>query len=168
MALQFDYTSKVAATYTGTAISGIGTPTFPVAATDTFTMTSGTSTGQADRMYAFSNTLSASGTTDLDLVATATDNLGTALGFARLKYLRVVAASTNTNNVVVSRPASNGVTLFSAASDAISVLPGGCFVWCAPGAGITVTASTADLITFTNSSSGSTVTYSVIVVGTSA
>jgi hypothetical protein len=81
----------------------------------------------------------------------------------------VTASSSNTNNVRVTRPASNGVPLFLAASDGIDILPGGCFLWAAPAATtVTVTAGTGDLINVANSSSGTSVTYSVVIIGTSA
>ena len=45
----------------------------------------------------------------------------------------------------------------------------GKFIWVAPDAtGIAVTASTGDLITVTNSSSGTAVTYDVVIIGASA
>jgi hypothetical protein len=88
---------------------------------------------------------------------------------ARIKAILVKAASGNTNNVNVSRPASNGVPLFLAASDGIAVLPGGAFLWVAPNAaGVAVTAGTGDLLTFTNSAGTASVTYDVVIVGASA
>lgn len=168
MALTTQITDRIVATYTGTAVTGYATPSFPVDATDTFSLSSGTASGSADKMYVATRTLSASGTEDLDLAGSLTDNLGTSLTIVKLKVLRVTAASTNTNNVQITRPASNGVPLFLAAGDGIPVLPGGMFQWVAPGAGVTVTASTGDLITVTNSSSGTSVTYTVTIIGTSA
>ena len=69
----------------------------------------------------------------------------------------------------VTRPASNGVPLFLAASDGLDVKPGGCFLWLAPDAtGVAVTAGTGDLINIANSSSGTSVTYDVVIIGASA
>lgn len=129
-------------------------------------LAAGTGDGQANCIWSDTVTLAASGTADLDFAASLTSTIsGATLTFTKIKLLLVSAAAANTNNVVVSRPASNGVVLFSAASDAVSVLPGGIFLLTAPAAGITVTAATGDLITFTNSSSGTGVTYDVIVIG---
>lgn len=129
---------------------------------------SGTATGQADRVFSDTRTLAASASEDLDLAGSLVGPLGTTVTFAKLKALVVVAAAGNTNAVRVTRPASNGVPLFLAASDGIDVLPGGTFMWVGPGAGVAVTASTGDLITIANSSSGTSVSYDVIIIGTSA
>ena len=129
----------------------------------------GTAADTADLIFHDERTLTASGTEDLDLAGSLSSAFGATLTFAELRLIVVYASTGNTNNVVVSRPASNGVPLFSAASDAIPVPPGGMFLWSCPADGkIAVTAGTGDLITITNSSSGTSVTYDVVIVGTSA
>lgn len=134
-----------------------------------YRFSSGVTAGKADKIWHDQVTLAASGTADLDLAAGLTDPFGASITFVKLKGILVKAATENTNNVLVSRPASNGVPLFAAASDAIPVLPGGLFLWVAPNlAGITVTPGTGDLITFTNSAGGTGVTYKVVLLGTSA
>lgn len=145
------------------------TPTAPLVYSSDISLATGTGAGLADMKWSDQRTLTASATEDLDLAGSLTGPLGTTLTFARLKALFVKAASTNTNNVVISRPAANGVPLFAAASDAISVLPGGWFGWVAPNAtGVVVTAGTGDLITLTNSAGGTSVVYDVIIIGASA
>lgn len=132
-------------------------------------LTSGTGSGQADLIFHDQRTLAASATEDLDLAGSLADAYGTTLTFARIKALLVIAAAANTNNVNVTRPASNGVPLFLAAGDGIPVRPGGAFAWFAPDAtAVAVTAGTGDLVTFTNSSSGTSVTYDVVIIGASA
>lgn len=133
------------------------------------TLTSGTGLGAADMVWSDTRTINASSNEDLDLAGSLTGPLGTTLTFARIKGLLVAAASGNTNNVRVTRPASNGVPLFLAASDGIDVKPGGCLLWFAPDAtGVAVTAGTGDLINIANSSSGTSVTYDVVIIGASA
>lgn len=134
-------------------------------------LTDGTGAGQADRVFVDTRTLAASGTEDLDLAGALTDAFGTAQVFARVKALLVVADDGNSNNVVVSRPASNGLAIFSAASDAVPVRPGGAFaLGCgvADATGYAVTGGTGDLITVTNGGAGTGVTYSIAIVGCSA
>jgi hypothetical protein len=131
-------------------------------------LTSGTGSGQADKLFTDTRTVTASGTDALDLAGSLTDAYGSTLTFVKIKFVLITAASTNTNNVRLNRPSSNGVPLFLAAGDGIDILPGGAFLWCAPGAGVTVTASTGDLLNCDNSSSGSSVTYDIIIGGTSA
>lgn len=129
-------------------------------------LTNGTGDGQGNNMWHDQRTLAASGTEDLDLsgvlVSTVT---GAALVFTKIKAILIAAAAANTNNVVVSRAASNGVVLFSATADAVSVLPGGLFMVTAPNAGVVVTAATGDLLTITNSAGTTGVTYDVIILG---
>jgi hypothetical protein len=147
----------------------LGTADLPVDVLANIALADGTGANQADRIFTDTRTLSASATEDLDLAGSLTDAYGATITLARVKAILVKAASGNTNNVNVSRPASNGVPLFLAASDGIAVLPGGAFLWVAPNAaGVAVTAGTGDLLTFTNSSSGTSVTYDVVIVGASA
>lgn len=133
--------------------------------TYTCALAPGTGDGQANMVWSDTVTLAASGTADIDFAASLTSSFGATLTFTKIKVLIVAAAAANTNNVLVSRPASNGLVLFSAAGDEVKVLPGGLFVLTAPAAGITVTAATGDLLTFTNSAGTTGVTYDVIAIG---
>lgn len=146
----------------------LGTPTFPFAFSAPLSLTNGTGASQVDRVWSDERTLAASGTEDIDLAGVLSDIYGAALSFAKIKAVFVKAAAGNTNDVVVSRPASNGVPLFAAAGDAVAVKPGGAFALFWPGAGVSVAAGTADLLTFTNSAAGSGVTFQVVILGTSA
>lgn len=141
----------------------------PVKATRSVRLATGTGNNQADKVFAATRTVTASSTDALDLAGILTDPFGVTLTIVKLKALLVRAAAGNTNNVRVNRPATNGVPLFLAASDGIDVLPGGLFLWVAPNAtGVTVTPATGDLINCDNSGSGTSVTYDVVIIGTSA
>lgn len=140
----------------------------PVELLKEISLGSGTGASQADRLFTDRRTLAASASENLDLAGVLSDAFGAALTFAKLKAIVIVAASANTNNVNVSREATNGVPVFLAAGDGIPVQPGGMFVWVAPGAGVTVTAGTGDLVTVANSGAGTSVTYDVYLLGTSA
>ncbi|WP_367128324.1 hypothetical protein [Saccharothrix sp. HUAS TT1] len=141
----------------------------PLSYAKSIPLLNGTGANQADKVFQDSNSIAASSTTSLDLAGGGlTDALNNSLTFVKLKAVIVYAEPTNTNNVVVTRPASNGVPLFSAAGDACPVLPGGTFVWVAPGAGVTVTAGTGDLLDLVNSGAGSAVDYDIVLLGTSA
>jgi hypothetical protein len=153
---------------TQTAAADLSSPCDPLEITKRYDLSSGTGSGQADRIFHDQRTLAASATEDLDLAAVLTDKFGAVLTFAKLKELYVYAASANTNNVNVTRPAANGVPVFLAAGDGTPVLPDGMFHWIAPGAGVAVTAGTGDLLTFTNSAGATAVTYDVVIIGTSA
>lgn len=141
------------------------------------TLADGTSAGQANRLFADTRTLAASATENLDLAGALTDAFGTAQVFAKVKAVAIQAAAANTNNVEVTRPPSTGFPLFfdssaeSAPEPGISLRPGMTFVVVAGEAdatGIAVTADTGDLITLTNSAGSTSVTYDIVVIGTSA
>lgn len=164
-------TTKLVTSVTSTLTDALdlSTVTDPLAYTLRTTLTSGTGANQADMLWHDTRTLSASATEDLDLAGVLVNGLGDTQTFARVKLIMVTAASANTNNVNVTRPAANGVPLFLAAGDGIAVRPGGAFLASAPDAtAYAVTAATGDLLTFTNSAGSTSVTYSVIIIGASA
>jgi hypothetical protein len=152
-----------------TRVLDLGTPAYPMSKSIEVALTSGTGAGQADLMFTDTRTVAASGTDALDLAGGLTDAYGQTLTFVEVRAVLVTALSTNTNNVRVNRPASNGVPLFLAAGDGIDVPPGGAFLWVAPPDGkVTVTAGTGDLLNIDNASSGTPVTYDVVILGVSA
>lgn len=132
-------------------------------------LANGTGANSADLAFHDQRTLAASGTEDLDLAGSLAGPFGASQVFAEVRAILVSAASANTNNVNVTRPASNGVPLFLAAGDGVPVPPGGVFAWSCPADGkVPVTAATGDLITITNSAGSTSVTYDVVIIGTSA
>jgi hypothetical protein len=147
----------------------LSTPVDAATLTAKVELANGTGANSADLLFHDQRTLAASGTEDLDLAGVLASPFGATLTFVELRAVLVKAASTNTNNVNVIRPASNGVPLFLAAGDGIPVGPGGAFAWTGPADGkVTVTAGTGDLLTLTNSAAGTPVTYDIFIVGTSA
>lgn len=132
-------------------------------------LASGTGANQADLMFADQRTLSASATENLDLAGGLTDAFGTTLTFAKIKAIMVRAAPGNTNDVVIGGAASNAfVGPFGGTTPTVAVKPGGFLLLFAPATGWTVTASTGDILKVANSSSGTSVTYDVVLIGTSA
>jgi len=131
---------------------------------------SGTGAGQADLVWGDTNTLAASANTDIDLAANLTGPIGGTVTFARVKMILVIAGAGNTNNVIIGNATSNGfVGPFGAATHTVSVRPGGMYMVAAPDAvGWTVTAGTGDLLRVANSGAGTTVDYSIMVIGASA
>lgn len=146
----------------------LSTPVDALSYSHLVNLTSGTADGSADMLWHDTRTLTASGTENLDLAGALVNAFGTTQTFAEVVAVGVFAAAANTNNVQVTRPASNGVPLFLAASDGIAVPPGGAFWWIAPNAGIAVTAGTGDILTVTNSAGSTSVTYDVVIIGRSA
>ena len=166
-------TANISASVSGTQSStlDLGTVSFPFSTTGSTAFSSGTGAGQVDRVFSDIRTLSASATEDLDLAGSLTDAFGATITMARIKAVYVLAAAGNTNNVQVTRPASNGVPWLLAAGDGIALRPGAFALWgsgSADATGVAVTAGTGDLITFTNSAGTTTVTYTVVILGCSA
>lgn len=168
MTLTTQITARVEAAHTSAL--DLATVSDPLDFIKRINLASGTGANQADRLWHDQRTLSASGTEDLDFAGVLSDAFGATLALARIKLLAVYAAAGNTNNVVVTQDASAGVpNIFTGASEGVSVRPGGLFLWVAPDAtAAAVTATTADLLTITNSSSGTSVTYDIVVIGASA
>lgn len=103
----------------------------------------------------------------LDLSGSLTDAFGNSITFTKVKAILIAAANTNVNDVVVGGAASNGfISPFGGATHQVNVKPGGLLLMVAPDAnGLAVTASTADQLKITNSSSGSAVVYDIIIIG---
>jgi hypothetical protein len=160
---------QITSTLTGTALEG-ATPVWALNQTWATPLTTGTGANNADKVYAAQITLGPSAGQDVDCAGVLTDPFGAALTFVKVKAVAVKAAATNTNNVNVSRPATNGVPWFLAVSDGFGMGPGEIFIRSAPGnAGLaTVTPATADIIRFDNSGAGTSVTFDLIIIGTSA
>lgn len=144
----------------------LGAGTFPLDVIASVAFEDGAGANQSDLLFSDRRTIAASGSENLDLAGVLSSAFGATLTFARIKAILVKAASGNTNNVNVTRPASNGVPLFLAASDGIAVQPGGAFLWVAPSAaGVVVTAGTGDILTVANSGGGTGVTYDIVILG---
>jgi hypothetical protein len=131
----------------------------------------GTGSGQADKVWADTRTLTASATEDIDLAGAAIlDAFGVAAVFARVKALFIQANPANTNNVLVGGVTNGWATLISpAATGVVTVRPGGGFAaWSGDATAFAVTAGTGDLLHIANSAGGTSVTYDIVVIGSSA
>jgi hypothetical protein len=115
-------------------------------------------------LFSDTRTLAASASEDLDLAGVLADALGATIAAAEVVAIYFAAASGNTNDVQVTRPASNGVPLFIAAGDGLALGPGD-FVLLTNRKGVGVTAATADLIHVANSAGTTGVTYDVVILG---
>lgn len=133
---------------------------------------SGVAAGQADLIFSDTRTLAASANEDLDLAGGLTGAFGLSLTFVKVKGILIAAASGNTNNVIVGGAASNAfVNWVGAATHTVVVRPGGFFML-GVGTGdlnaYGVTAVTGDLLRVANSGGTTSVTYDIVVFGTSA
>lgn len=161
-------TARIALNFNSELLSGLDFSTVkdPVSQAYSWVFGNGVGANQANQVWHDQRTLAASATEDLDFAGVLTNAFGATVTFAKIRAILIVAASGNTNNVNVTRPASNGLPLFLAASDGLAIAPGGAFMFIAPNlAGLAVTAGTGDLLTITNSAGSTSVTYDVFVIG---
>ncbi len=165
MALATALTAKIEATLTGAADHG--TPTAALDLEFAKSMASGTGSNQADKIFSDQRTINASGDETLDLT-NLTDVFGALLSFAKVKAILIKAATGNTNNVVVGNAANPFAGPLSAGTTTITLPPGGVAMLAAPAGGWTVTGGSADEIKIANSGAGTSVTYDIVIVGTSA
>lgn len=133
-------------------------------------LVSGTGAGQADVLYANTATLAASANTDIDLSGALANAVGGTSVFARVGGLVVVADAGNTNNVVVGAAATNPWVTWLNSTGTIQVRPGGFNLM---GTGVldttrhAVTAGTGDLLRVANGAAGTSVTYTIAILGAS-
>ncbi len=130
----------------------------------------GSGADQINRIFADTRTLAASANEDLDLAGGLTDAIGQVITLARVRGLLVRASPANTNNVIVGGAPANGwFTAFGGAAHTVTVRPGGLLLLGARDAtGYAVTGSTGDLLRIANSSSGTAVTYDIVILGATA
>jgi hypothetical protein len=133
-------------------------------------LASGTGANQADRLFADTRTIAASGTDPLDLNGVLVDAVGTTMSLLRVKFLYVAAAAANVNNVIVGGAGANAfINWVGAAAHTLTVRPGGFLALYAPDAtAYAVTAATGDIWQIANSGAGTSVTYDVVIIGSSA
>lgn len=136
----------------------------------TGSLSTGTGANQADRIFSDQRTIVISGTDDLDLAGTSLqDNLGQNLSIARIKVLAVYASAGNTNNVVMGVGTAPVTTILGGTTPTLNIRPGGMMLLTAPDAvAYGVTATTADILRFANSGAGTSVTYDIVIIGSSA
>ena len=131
----------------------------------------GTGAAQADVLYANTATLAASANIDIDLSGALVPGVGGTSVLVKVKAVIVLAADGNTNNVVVGGAASNPWATWLNSTGTMQIQPGGAnlyFAGTGASAGHTVTAGTGDLLRIANSGAGTSVTYTLAVIGTSA
>lgn len=154
-----------------TTAADLLTTTSPLAYPITHHWDSGTGADQADLFWTDTRTIAASGTDDLDLNGSLTF-LGSNVNFARIRLLAITADPTNTNNLTVGNATTNawggGTTPFGGATTTTRVVPGATHLYIADSAtGMAVTAGSVDTLRIANSGGGTTVTYSIILIGCS-
>lgn len=135
-----------------------------------WTVASGIAASAADRVWMDQRTVTTGATDAIDIATTSAvaNSFGELLNIVKLRAILIYSLPTNTTTLTLTRPSSAGVPIFSAVSTSIAALSaGGFFCWADPGAGISVVATTADILNVVNSAGASAV-YQIALIGTSA
>lgn len=145
----------------------VGVVSYPVNLAYTQQFTDGVAADQAQKIWTDLRTIAISGTDDLDLNGVLLDQFGVAINMTKLKALIIKAASTNVNDVVVGGAAANQVsTIFGTVTDKVKIKPNGMMVLVAPDInGYGITAATADILRVANGGAGTTVDYTITLIG---
>lgn len=169
MAVATTIKALIRAVETGTADLATPAATHELSLSDT--LATGTSNGQADKVWSDTRTLAASATEDLDLAGALAAALGGTAVFVEVVAVMVIALAANTNNVVVGNGTAPviGGPFGAAGANTIVLQPGACFLWFSPtNPAAAVTATTADILKVANSGGTTGVTYSIVILGRSA
>lgn len=146
----------------------VGSVKYPVNYSPTFNFTDGTGANQAKEIWTDTRTLTASSSENLDLAGVLLDAFGNAITFTKIKAVIVAADAANVNDVVIGNHATAAwFPMFGAATHTFKVKPGGMLAFTAPDVnGLAVTATTADMLMVANGGAGTSVTYTIIIIGT--
>lgn len=144
----------------------LGNPVAPVTLEKITRMTAGTDAlGKADVLWADTRTLAASATENLDLAGVLTGLLGGTVTAAEITAIVITADKGNTNDVVFFGAASNGFNgPLSGTTPKMTIGPDDVAL-ITNRKGWTVTPATGDILLVANSSSGTPVTYTIILFG---
>lgn len=176
MALSTVIDLNITATKTKARDMGV-TAQDPLAFAKRIALLTGTGAGQADLAWYDERTINASSSEDLDIVGSLADAFGDTFSPARIKAIAVLAepydssATRNTNNVVVGGASATQWAALLGTAGTVTLRPGALFIACAGAAdatGYVCAAGSTDLLKVANSSSGSSVTYQIAVIGASA
>ncbi len=163
-------TAALKASITGgySSSRALNTGQYPLSLAINNALTSGTGANQCDRVFDDTRTLAPSATENLDLTTGLLDAFGNTFAPVTVRAILFMAAAANTNNVVIGNAASNGFFWsLDAATDTIALRPSASAVFFDPVTGWTVDGS-HKIIKVANSAGGTSVSYSLVILGTSA
>ncbi len=133
-------------------------------------LTSGTgAAGTADLIYWAQSTITASSTSNFDLVGALTDTFGATITMARLKYLWLSHTTDTTATSITVGNHANPIALFSAGTTTMSIRNGGIYLFgCTDATGIAMTAATTDALKVLNADGANSATLQICAIGSSA
>lgn len=143
-----------------------GNASFPINEGLTKTVTNGTGADQGNAVYIDDFSIAASASMDIDLAGSLTDAHGNALVFTAIKEILLIADLTNVNDVIYGNGTNPFVGPLSAGTATITLKPGNRLNFTNySAAGWALTGGASDVIKLANSSSGSAVTGTIVIIG---
>lgn len=158
---------RVTGTLTNTA--DLQAASSPISFLRAIALSNGVGGNQANVVWSDTRTLAPSATEDLDLAGGGlTDIYGAAVAPARVRVVLIYASCSNSNNLTLLGDA-NSVPILNTAATTTTLQPCGTFLVTAPGAaGYVVTGGTGDIIQVANAGAGTSVTYDILILGTTS
>jgi hypothetical protein len=167
MALSTNIIAKIIASRT-TPLD-VASGSYTLADRDPINLADGVGTNQANLVWSDTRTLAASTSEELDLTALPNSPPFSNTSMVKVKAILIIAADGNTNNVEVGNAAATQfLGGFLAAAHRWAIPPGGVFLVAAPKAGWASTDGVSDKLKIANSGAGTSVDYSLILIGTDA
>lgn len=166
MSVSFTGAFKIAVVGNLSNSPDLGATSYNLNYNKSYSISNGTTADSANMIWTDTRTIAASGTDDIDLAGSIMDQFGDTITFTKIKGILVSASSSNTNLVLVGGGSNAFINWIGASGDIIKVRPGGTFaLYANDSIGYAVTASTADILEIANSSSGTSVTYDIALIG---
>jgi len=134
----------------------------------TLTLADGNEDDEADLLFHDVRAVANSASDNLDLSGVLTDAFGTALLFAKIKFLLIKNLDDTQTFSVGPTAAVGWIAPFGDITDRINIAPGAMAVLVFDPIGVTVTAATADGLTVTNGDAGNAANYEIVIIGSTA
>ena len=169
MALDLTVETRINGSLTPTTLPDVGSTLHTFDSTIRKVWTTGVPADQVDFFWSDERLVTTGATDSIDVAGSLTSLLGGTVTFARIKGILLLNSQNsgvaNTTALSLARPGANGVPIFDAASDQITISPGGRILLENPSAaGWAVTAGTGDLISVVNAA-GASNTYRIFIWG---
>lgn len=131
--------------------------------------TNGNTTGLANAVFSDTRTIANETNDDLDLTAGLVNAYGTTIVLTKIKTIVIEAAATNTDVISIGAAGANPfVGWFADTTDIINIPAGASIALHHPGAGWNVAVDSADILRIANLGTTGTLSYSIVIVGTTA
>lgn len=162
--LQSDYSVKTGFTFTKTEDDDSGS--VQSQRLSSASLTDGTTSGTADRIYFDKLVLAASAATSLDLAGSLTDYFGSTITFVNVRHMQF--ALSNASSVTIGGAAATAFEGWISTGGTVTLETGGVLFIGGSATTYPVGAGSTDKLKILNNDSGNSATIDLVIVGTSA